>query len=206
MPTQKPAQLLAECLEQDEITHHLLAETEILWADEMSVDVGIDALQERPNRSIRAGQQAHFPMAARSATRFVGTAFDPLDSHKPLRGHSCPNELMGIDATKAADLLQGTLELLILRTLAAGEKHGYEIAEWIHVASAEALSVEEGALYPALHRLELRGLLTAEWDVSDNNRRAKYYRLTASGRKRLKETTESWRRASTAINRVLEAT
>jgi PadR family transcriptional regulator len=113
---------------------------------------------------------------------------------------------MGADDDKAADILQGTLELLILRTLASGEKHGYEIAEWIHVASAEALSVEEGALYPALHRLELRGLLTSAWDFSANNRRAKYYRLTASGRKRLKDTTESWRRASSAINRVLETT
>jgi transcriptional regulator len=113
---------------------------------------------------------------------------------------------MGTAPDKSADLLQGTLELLILRTLASGEKHGYEIAEWIHVASAEALSVEEGALYPALHRLELRGLLTSAWDVSANNRRAKYYRLTASGRRRLRETTESWRRASTAINRVLGAT
>lgn len=113
---------------------------------------------------------------------------------------------MGEDSSKPAELLQGTLELLILRTLATGEKHGYEIAEWIHVASAEALSVEEGALYPALHRLELRGLLTAEWDVSANNRRAKYYRLTASGRKRLKDTTESWRRTSVAINRVLQGT
>src|SRR5688572_10938908 len=108
--------------------------------------------------------------------------------------------------TKPADLLQGTLELLILRTLAAGEKHGYEIGEWIHAASAEALSVEEGALYPALHRLELRGLLTAAWDVSANNRRAKYYRLTAAGRRRLKESTDSWRRASTAVNRILEFT
>ncbi len=113
---------------------------------------------------------------------------------------------MGAEHDKPADLLQGTLELLILRTLASGEKHGYEIAEWIHTASADALSVEEGALYPALHRLELRGLLTAAWDVSANNRRAKYYRLTASGRKRLKDSTESWRRASTAINRVLETT
>jgi transcriptional regulator len=113
---------------------------------------------------------------------------------------------MGTTRHEPADILQGTLELLILRTLASGEKHGYEIAEWIHSASAEALSVEEGALYPALHRLELRGLLTAEWDMSANNRRAKYYRLTSNGRKRLKDTMESWRRTSTAINRVLEAT
>jgi transcriptional regulator len=111
---------------------------------------------------------------------------------------------MGVE-DKAADILQGTLELLILRTLATGEKHGYEVAEWIHAASADALRVEEGALYPALHRLELRGLLAAQWDVSANNRRAKYYRLTTSGRKKLREATESWRRASSAINRVLEA-
>lgn len=111
---------------------------------------------------------------------------------------------MGVN-DKTAEILQGTLELLILRTLAIGEKHGYEVAEWIHTASADALEVEEGALYPALHRLELRGLLTAQWDVSANNRRAKYYRLTPSGRKRLREATESWRRASSAINRVLEA-
>jgi PadR family transcriptional regulator, regulatory protein PadR len=107
-------------------------------------------------------------------------------------------------AARSADLLQGTLELLILRALTPGEKHGYEIAEWIHAASATALSVEEGALYPALHRLELRGLLAAEWDVSANNRRAKYYRLTPSGRRRLKEATDSWRRTSTAINLVLD--
>ncbi len=107
--------------------------------------------------------------------------------------------------TKAADLLQGTLELLILRAVTSGEKHGYEIAEWIHAASAEALAIEEGALYPALHRLELRGLLAAAWDVSANNRRAKYYRLTPAGRRRLQETTDAWRRTSTAINLVLEA-
>jgi transcriptional regulator len=111
---------------------------------------------------------------------------------------------MGVD-DRTAEILQGTLEVLILRTLATGEKHGYEIADWIHTASAEALTVEEGALYPALHRLELRGLLAAQWDLSTNNRRAKYYRLTASGRKRLRDATESWRRASSAINRVLDA-
>ena len=113
---------------------------------------------------------------------------------------------MGSDSDKPADLLQGTLDLLILKTVARGEMHGYEIAEWIHTASDEALSVEEGALYPALHRLELRGLLSSSWDVSANNRRAKYYRLLASGRRQLKESTESWRRTSMAINRILEST
>ena len=96
------------------------------------------------------------------------------------------------------------MELLILRTLASGEKHGYEIAEWIHVASAEALSVEEGALYPALHRLELRGLLTAAWDVSANNRRAKYYRLTAAGRKQLEAEASCWARLSAGVARIME--
>jgi PadR family transcriptional regulator PadR len=113
---------------------------------------------------------------------------------------------MGTNSEKSADLLQGTLDLLILKSLAGREMHGYEIAEWIHSCSEEALSVEEGALYPALHRLELRGLLSSSWDVSANNRRAKYYRLRASGRKQLKESAESWRRTSIAINRILEST
>jgi len=113
---------------------------------------------------------------------------------------------MGTRDKKPADLLQGTLDLLIMKILSRGEMHGYEIAEWIHTISDEALSVEEGALYPALHRLELRGLLSASWDVSANNRRAKYYQLTAAGRKRLKENTEAWRRTSTAVNRILEST
>ena len=84
--------------------------------------------------------------------------------------------------------------------------HGYEIAESIHTNSQEALSVEEGALYPALHRLESRGLLSSRWDISANNRRAKYYRLTPAGRKQLREATESWQRTSIAINRILEST
>jgi transcriptional regulator len=110
------------------------------------------------------------------------------------------------DQNKPADLLQGTLDLLVLKALLRGEKHGYEIAEWIHATSDEALVVEEGALYPALHRLESRGLLASSWDVSTNNRRAKYYRMTAAGHKRLKESTESWRRTSSAVNRILEST
>jgi PadR family transcriptional regulator PadR len=113
---------------------------------------------------------------------------------------------MGSSEDKSAELLQGTLDLLILKALTTAEMHGYEIAEWIHSTSEEALSVEEGALYPALHRLELRGMLTSSWDVSANNRRAKYYKLTAAGRKRLKESAESWRRTSMAINRILAAT
>jgi PadR family transcriptional regulator, regulatory protein PadR len=102
------------------------------------------------------------------------------------------------------DLLQGTLDLLILKALAKGSLHGYGVAEWIHESSQDVLRVEEGALYPALHRLELRGLLASEWGISDNNRRAKYYALTGTGRKRLEEETEYWRRVSGAVARVLQ--
>ncbi len=102
------------------------------------------------------------------------------------------------------DLLQGTLDLLILKALARGAMHGYGVAEWIHQTSEDVLKVEEGALYPALHRLELRGLLSAEWGTSDNNRRAKFYSLTATGRKELAQETEFWRRMSGAVARILQ--
>lgn len=105
---------------------------------------------------------------------------------------------------ESGDLLRDTLDLLILKTLSRGEMHGYDIAEHIHERSEEVLRVEEGALYPALHRLELRGLLAAEWGASDNNRRAKFYRLTAAGRKQLAEETAHWRRMASAIARILE--
>ncbi|MHB8501795.1 MAG: PadR family transcriptional regulator [Candidatus Acidiferrales bacterium] len=102
------------------------------------------------------------------------------------------------------DLLQGTLDLLILKALARGAMHGYGVAEWIHQTSEDVLKVDEGALYPALHRLELRGLLSSEWGASDNNRRAKFYSLTAAGRKQLTQETEFWRRMSCAIARILQ--
>ena len=102
------------------------------------------------------------------------------------------------------DLLQGTLDLLILKALGRGAMHGYGVAEWIHQASEDILKVEEGALYPALHRLELRGLLVSEWGTSDNNRRAKFYSLTAAGRKQLAQETEFWRRMSGAVARILQ--
>lgn len=105
-----------------------------------------------------------------------------------------------------AELLQGTLDLLILKTLARSEMHGYAIAERILEISDEVLQVEEGALYPALHRLELRGLLGSAWGVSENNRRAKYYRLTAAGKKQLAKETEYWKKMAGAIGKVLAAT
>lgn len=101
-------------------------------------------------------------------------------------------------------LMQGTLDMLILKTLTQRSMHGYDIAESIQRRSKDLLRVEEGALYPALHRLELRGLLRAEWGVSDNNRRAKFYSLTAAGRKRLAGETSGWKRLSGAISRVME--
>ncbi len=106
--------------------------------------------------------------------------------------------------TETGELLRDTLDMLILKTLSHGEMHGYDIAEYIRERSDQVLGVEEGALYPALHRLEVRGLLAAEWGTSENNRRAKYYRLTAAGRKQLAEETAHWNRMSSAIARILE--
>ncbi|MGH9703172.1 MAG: PadR family transcriptional regulator [Candidatus Acidiferrales bacterium] len=111
---------------------------------------------------------------------------------------------MGERDSKSGDLLQGTLDMLILKTLIRGSRHGYAIAEHIQQVSDEVLRVEEGALYPALHRLELRGLLGSEWGLSENNRRAKYYKLTAAGRKQLTEETAHWGRMTAAIARILE--
>jgi len=105
---------------------------------------------------------------------------------------------------KDGDLVQGTLDMLVLKALARGAKHGYAVAEWIHESSNDVLHVEEGALYPALHRLDLKGLLSSEWGTSENNRRAKYYSLTAAGRKKLAEEAEHWRRMSGAIARVMQ--
>ena len=94
--------------------------------------------------------------------------------------------------------------MLVLKTLARGPLHGYAVAEAIHQRSKDVLCVEEGALYPALHRLELRGLLASDWGVSENNRRAKYYRLTARGRKYLEAESARWGRMAAAIARVME--
>ena len=106
--------------------------------------------------------------------------------------------------TDQGSLLRDTLDMLVLKALNRGPLHGYGIAEVIVQCSDDVLRVEEGALYPALHRLELRGLLTSEWGLSGNNRRAKYYRLTAAGRRELAEETAQWTRTAAAITRVLE--
>ena len=113
-----------------------------------------------------------------------------------------PKNIM--ERSKPGELLRDTLDMLILKTLARRAMHGYAIAEFIEQTSEEVLRVDEGALYPALHRLELRGLLASKWGASENNRRAKYYQLTQSGRKQLAEETEHWGRMATAIARILE--
>ncbi len=100
-------------------------------------------------------------------------------------------------------LLQGTLDLLILHALRCGPMHGYAIAQTIHLLSDEVLKVEEGSLYPALYRLELDGAITARWGVSENNRKAKYYRITRHGSKLMEEQQETWDRLSLAVHRVL---
>lgn len=101
------------------------------------------------------------------------------------------------------ELLQGTLDLLILRTLARGPMHGWGVSLQIQQVSQDVLQVNQGSLYPALHRLEQQGLIEAEWGASDNNRQAKYYQLTRAGRKQLAEETKNWERVAGAIARVL---
>lgn len=101
------------------------------------------------------------------------------------------------------DLLQGTLDALILRTLATGPQHGWAVAQRIRQLSDEVLQVQQGSLYPALHRLERGAWIAASWGTSENNRRAKFYRLTPAGRRRLEDETEQWRSLSAAVSRVL---
>jgi PadR family transcriptional regulator len=103
----------------------------------------------------------------------------------------------------ANELLHGTLETLILKTLANGPRHGYAIARWLEDTTADALQIEDGSLYPALYRMEQRGWIHAEWGTSELGRKAKFYRLTAAGRKRLAASTAEWARFARAISKVL---
>ncbi len=104
-----------------------------------------------------------------------------------------------------ADLLPGTLDVLILKSVSLGPLHGYGVLLRIEQITQGALLVEQGALYPALYRLEHQGLLESEWGVSDNNRRAKFYRLTTAGKRRLREQMDSWNRLATAMSAALKA-
>jgi transcriptional regulator len=112
---------------------------------------------------------------------------------------------MSTQEEERLELLQGTLDLLILRTLIFGPQHGQGIARAIQQTSDDELLVEHGALYPALQRLESRGWISAEWGVSKNNRKARFYKLTISGRKQLARETAKWKRLATAIGRVLSS-
>jgi len=110
-----------------------------------------------------------------------------------------------VPAKSDLDLLQGTLDVLILKTLSWGPRHGYAVARWVLASSDDVLRVDEGALYPALHRLERRGLIESEWGLSENNRRAKYYQLTREGRQELRARASSWARYAGAVSKVLAA-
>lgn len=103
----------------------------------------------------------------------------------------------------ANSLLHGTLDALVLKTLASGPRHGYAIARWIEEATGELLQIEEGSLYPALYRMERKGWIEAEWGTSELNRRAKFYRLTPRGRSHLAAETEQWARFAAAVSKVL---
>src|SRR3954462_7583149 len=105
--------------------------------------------------------------------------------------------------TRPTDLVQGTLDLLIMRTIANEELHGWAIAQRIQVLSKDVLQVTQGSLYPALQRLERQGWITADWGVSENNRRARFYRLTAPGKRRLEQERNDWERLSAAISLVM---
>jgi PadR family transcriptional regulator PadR len=107
-------------------------------------------------------------------------------------------------AKSQTDVLQGTLALLVLKTLARGSKHGYGITLHIQMVSKDVLRVEEGSLYPALHRMEQDGWISAEWGTTENNRRARYYQLTSKGRKQLAEEEKSWAQLTEAVAHVLQ--
>jgi transcriptional regulator len=112
---------------------------------------------------------------------------------------------MGVSQRPPAnELIPGTLDMLILKTLNREPMHGYAVAQSIQRVSQDVLRVEEGALYPALHRLEVRGLVRSEWGASENNRRAKYYTLTAAGRRELEREAASWARTAAAIQRIMQ--
>ncbi len=106
-------------------------------------------------------------------------------------------------ASKKSDILQGTLTLLVLKSLSQGPLHGYAIASHIKLASSDSLRVEEGSLYPALHRLEQEGFIQAEWGMTETNRKARFYALTRSGRKQLRDEEENWARLTEAVSSVL---
>ncbi|HEY9429125.1 MAG TPA: PadR family transcriptional regulator [Gemmatimonadaceae bacterium] len=118
--------------------------------------------------------------------------------------HTLPILGKGNDMTdRALDLLQGTLDVLVLRTLAWGPMHGYAVSRWIHDRTDGAIEIDDAALYKSLHRLEHSGAVDAEWGLSENNRRARYYKLTREGRRQLRSQESAWRRYAEAVSKVL---
>ncbi len=103
-------------------------------------------------------------------------------------------------------LLQGTLDVMILKALSWGPMHGFAVAKWVRTTTDDVLQIDDGALYPALHRMEHRGLIDADWDLTENKRRAKYYRLTAKGRQELRARSSIWDRYASAVSKVIHAT
>jgi PadR family transcriptional regulator PadR len=120
--------------------------------------------------------------------------------------HTLPSNIQGTAVLPVADLdlLQGTLDVLVLKTLSWGPRHGYAVAAWIRDTTEDDLQVEEGALYTALHRMEKRGWIESEWGLSENNRKAKYYELTPAGRQQLRAQTTRWTRYAQAVFKVLQ--
>ena len=108
--------------------------------------------------------------------------------------------------TPDLDLLQGTLDVMILKALSWGPMHGFGVAKWIRLTTDDVLQIDDSSLYPALHRMEHRGLIDADWDITENKRRAKYYRLTAKGRLHLRERVSTWDRYASAVAKVIHAT
>ena len=109
-------------------------------------------------------------------------------------------------ATNDIGMLQGTLDVLVLKALSWGPQHGYAVARWLQGTTDDVLQIEEGSLYPALHRMERRGWVRSEWGLSENNRKAKFYQLTSDGRKQLRAEAKGWNAFAGAVTRVLDAT
>jgi transcriptional regulator len=117
-----------------------------------------------------------------------------------------PTSRSTAEASPDLGLLQGTLDVMILKALSWGPMHGFGVAKWIRNTTEDVLQIEDSALYPALHRMEFRGLIDSDWALTENKRRAKYYTLTSKGRQQLRARASSWDRYSTAVSKVIHAT
>ena len=117
-----------------------------------------------------------------------------------------PTSRSTAEASPDLGLLQGTLDVMILKALSWGPMHGFGVAKWIRSTTEDVLQIEDSALYPALHRMEFRGLIDSDWALTENKRRAKYYTLTSKGRQQLRSRASSWDRYSTAVSKVIHAT